>query len=169
VAVVRATGLHERGGPDGKKMIVPDPEMAPIIARMFERYGTGKYSLKEIAKLARADGLVYRKSGNPVPNSTIHKILRKRTYTGDYDYNGITYTGSYALLRPESHRVPVAAMPPDARHRSPPGGEQGLHRGGIKLLELAQRAQAVRKSASERKAETPRFCTFELPLEGWAP
>ncbi len=82
-------------GPDGKKMIVPDPELAPMIARMFERYATGKYSLKEIATLARADGLVYRKSGNPVPNSTIHKILRKRTYSGDYDYNGITYTGSY--------------------------------------------------------------------------
>lgn len=82
-------------GPHGKKVIVPDPELAPVIARMFERYATGKYSLKEIGKLARADGLVYRKSGNPVPISTIHKILRKRAYTGDYDYNGVTYHGSY--------------------------------------------------------------------------
>ena len=64
------------------------------MARMFERYATGKYSLKEISKLARADGFVYRKSGDAVPNSTMHKILRKRTYTGDYDYNGITYRGA---------------------------------------------------------------------------
>ena len=76
-------------------MIVPDPELAPIIGRMFERYATGKHSLKEIARMARADGLVYRKSGNPVPTSTVHKILRKRIYSGDYDFNGTTYHGSY--------------------------------------------------------------------------
>jgi hypothetical protein len=40
-------------------------------------------------------GLAYRKSGNPVPTSTVHKILRKRAYTGDYDYNGVTYHGNY--------------------------------------------------------------------------
>ncbi len=85
-------------GSDGKKTIVPDPELAPAIVRMFERYATGRYSLKEIGKLARADGLVYRKSGSPVPNSTVHKILRKRTYTGDYDYNGVTYHGTYEPL-----------------------------------------------------------------------
>ena len=83
-------------------MIVPDLNLAPIITRMFERYATGKYSLKEIAKLARADGLVYRKSGNSVPTSTVHKILRKRTYCGDYDYNGLTYRGKYTpIISPE--------------------------------------------------------------------
>jgi site-specific DNA recombinase len=95
-------GYTNVDGPDGKKMIVPDPNLAPIIARMFERYATGKYSLKEIAKLARADGLVYRKSGNPVPTSTVHKILRKRTYSGEYDYHGVTYSGSYEpIISPE--------------------------------------------------------------------
>jgi site-specific DNA recombinase len=89
-------------GPDGKKRIVPDPNLAPIITRMFERYATGKYSLKELANLARADGLVYRKSGNPVPTSTVHKILRKRTYCGEYDYDGITYHGNYqTIISPE--------------------------------------------------------------------
>ncbi len=49
-------------------------------------------------RFAREDGLAYRKSGNPVPTSTVHKILRKRTYTGDYDYNGVTYHGAYEPL-----------------------------------------------------------------------
>jgi site-specific DNA recombinase len=82
-------------GLDGKKKIEPDSNVASSIARMFERYATGQHSLKELAKMARADGLVYRKSGHPVPTSTVHKILRKRTYCGEYDYDGATYHGTY--------------------------------------------------------------------------
>src|SRR5882672_3665329 len=65
-------------GPEGKRMIRPDPEVAPIIARLYERYATGNYSVREMARTARADGLAYRKSGDAVPTSTIHKILRNR-------------------------------------------------------------------------------------------
>jgi hypothetical protein len=73
-----------------------------MVARLFERYATGKYSLKQIAAMARADGLVYRKSGNPIPTATVHKILRNRTYSGDFDYKGVVYHGTYeALVTPE--------------------------------------------------------------------
>src|SRR5262245_6836255 len=60
-------------GPNGKRTIIPDPVLAPLISRLYQRYATGKHSLKAIAKIARADGLVYRKSGGDVPMSTIHK------------------------------------------------------------------------------------------------
>jgi site-specific DNA recombinase len=30
-------------GPDGKKIIAPDPETAPLITRLFEWYATGTY------------------------------------------------------------------------------------------------------------------------------
>ena len=50
-------------GPEGKRMIRPDPEVAPIIARLFERYATGNYSVRAMARIARTDGLAYRKSG----------------------------------------------------------------------------------------------------------
>ncbi len=106
-------------GSDGKKTIVPDPKLAAAIVRMFERYATGQYSLKEIGKLARADGLVYRKSGTPVPNSTIHKILRKRTYTGDYNYNGVSYHGTYEPLISRELWEQVQAVL-DGRHRKRP-------------------------------------------------
>jgi len=33
---------------------------------MYERYATGNCSLKEVARIARADGLLYRKSNDPV-------------------------------------------------------------------------------------------------------
>jgi site-specific DNA recombinase len=86
----------------GKRTIVPDPTLGPVVARMFERYATGRFSLKQLGTLARADGLSYRKSGGAVPTSTIHKILRKRVYSGEFDYGGATYRGTYhALVSPE--------------------------------------------------------------------
>jgi len=81
-------------GHDGKRTIVPDPNLARVIRLMFERYATGKYSLKEIAKLAQADGLAYRKSGGAVPKSTIYKILHNLVYTGDFDFDGARYKGT---------------------------------------------------------------------------
>jgi site-specific DNA recombinase len=85
-------------GPNGKKIIEPDPQLAPIISRLFERYATGNYSLKEITKMALADGMVFRKSKDPVPKSTVHKILRNRIYTGDFDWDGKAYRGSHTPL-----------------------------------------------------------------------
>src|ERR687892_1971847 len=48
-------------GPDGRKVIAVDPEVAPIVSRLFEWYATGEFALKEVAKKARAAGLVYKK------------------------------------------------------------------------------------------------------------
>jgi hypothetical protein len=62
---------------------------------MFEHYVTGKFSLKQMAKTARAEGLAYRKSGDMVPTSTVHKILRNRIYSGDFDFDGTMYHGAY--------------------------------------------------------------------------
>jgi DNA invertase Pin-like site-specific DNA recombinase len=82
-------------GADGKRTIAPDPDLATVIRQMYERYATGKYTLDQIVELAHADGLVYRKSGARVPKSTVHKILRNRIYSGDFDFDGTTYKGNY--------------------------------------------------------------------------
>jgi site-specific DNA recombinase len=82
-------------GPEGKRTIARDAEIAPAITRLFERYSTGKYSIRQIAASARMDGLAYRKSGDPVPTSTVHKILRNRIYGGDFDFDGVTYRGTH--------------------------------------------------------------------------
>ena len=88
-------GYSNVDGPNGKRIIIPDPNLAPAITRMFEQYSTGKYSLKQMATMARADGLAYRKSGDAVPTSTVHKILRNRIYSGDFNFDGTTYHGTY--------------------------------------------------------------------------
>ena len=82
-------------GANGKRTIAPDPNLAPAIRQLYERYTTGKYSLKQIAGMARADGLAYRKSGDSVPTSTVHKILQNRIYSGDFDFDGTMYSGAY--------------------------------------------------------------------------
>jgi DNA invertase Pin-like site-specific DNA recombinase len=89
-------------GARGKRTIKPDPLLAPVISRIFEIYASGHYSLKQVAKMTRADGLCYRKSGDGVPTSTIQKILRNRIYSGDFDFDGVTYTGTYEPITPRT-------------------------------------------------------------------
>jgi site-specific DNA recombinase len=84
--------------PNGRKIIEPDPTLAPIIARIFERYATGQYSLADMTKMSRTDGMVFRGSNDAVPRATINKILRNRLYTGDFSWDGKTYAGTHAPL-----------------------------------------------------------------------
>ena len=56
---------------DGKRVIVPDPELGPLVARAFEWYVTGRYGITELTSKARDVGLVYRQSREaaaPCPN-----------------------------------------------------------------------------------------------------
>jgi site-specific DNA recombinase len=91
-------GYRNITGPDGKKVIAADPGVGPIISKLFEWYARGNISLKEVAKKAQADGLVFRKSGAKVPVSTVHTILRNRLYTGQFEWNGKVYQGKHEPL-----------------------------------------------------------------------
>jgi site-specific DNA recombinase len=91
-------GYRNMAGPDGKKIIASDPAVAPIVAKLFEWYATGTLSLKEVAQKARAAGLAYRRSGAPVPVSTVHTILRNRLYTGELEWNGHIFQGRHEPL-----------------------------------------------------------------------
>jgi site-specific DNA recombinase len=95
---VAPLGYRNVAGSGGKKIIEPDPESAPIISRLFEWYATGTLSLKEAAQKAKAAGLVYRKSGAPVPVSTVHATLRNRLYMGEFEWNGRVYAGQHQPL-----------------------------------------------------------------------
>ena len=55
-------GYRNVAGPDGKKIIATDSEVAPIVSKLFEWYATGQYALKEIAQKAREAGLIYRRT-----------------------------------------------------------------------------------------------------------
>ena len=88
-------GYRNTENGDGRRVIVPSGD-APTISRLFEEFATGRYSLKELAAKARAEG--WTLAGRRLHKSTLHLILRKRIYTGDFDWQGETYTGKHEPL-----------------------------------------------------------------------
>ena len=83
---------------NGKKIIEVDPDTAPGVVRLFELFATGRYSLKQACMRARRDGMICRKSLKPVGVSTVHKMLRSRLYTGEFEWLGTRYQGSHEPL-----------------------------------------------------------------------
>jgi site-specific DNA recombinase len=90
-------GYRNTDGPNGKRIIEPDPDVAPLAVRLFEAYATGSYSLKEVTRLARLWGLTFR-SGTPLSKSVTHKILRNPIYMGRFRWAGLEYQGSHQPL-----------------------------------------------------------------------
>jgi len=89
-------GYKNADGPAGKRIIVSDPATAPTISRLVELFATGDFSLKELAAKARSECLSLR--GARIYKRTLHQILRKRLYSGDFDFNGQTYRGNFEPL-----------------------------------------------------------------------
>ena len=87
--------------PNGKRIIKPDPELAPLIRGLFESCAHGTQSIKEATQEARSAGLTFRKSGSRIPTSTVHKMLRTRLYMGDFDWNGRIYPGTHEPIVPK--------------------------------------------------------------------
>jgi site-specific DNA recombinase len=95
---VAPLGYRNIAVPNGRKTIEPDPDVAPIVARLFEWYATGNYSLEDITAMAHTAGLVSRRSKSPLPRGTIHKILRNRIYMGDFEWKGKIHQGIHVPL-----------------------------------------------------------------------
>jgi len=89
-------GYRNVNGIDGKRTIVSDPDAAPLIADIFGRFAGGRHSVKSLVKEMNLEGLHLR--ARRLQSSVVHQILRKRLYTGDFDWDGTTYPGVYEPL-----------------------------------------------------------------------
>jgi site-specific DNA recombinase len=89
-------GYRNADGLSGKRVIVSDPDVAPMITELFERFATGQYSVKSLVTELNAEG--FRIRGRKLYSSFVHQILRKRLYYGDFDWNRVTYPGSHEPL-----------------------------------------------------------------------
>jgi site-specific DNA recombinase len=85
-------GYLNAEGPSGKRVIVPDPDLAPLVTRLYELCATGQYSTKELASLAREEHLT---RGKPLATSTADKILRNRAYSGEFEWRGVRHVATY--------------------------------------------------------------------------
>ena len=84
--------------PDGKRIITPDPVLGPLVTSLFTWFASGEYSIKTLAKKAYQEGFCFRKTKNKMPVTTLHKILRKLIYTGEFEYGGKRYQGIHEPL-----------------------------------------------------------------------
>jgi site-specific DNA recombinase len=89
-------GTENVDGASGKRIIVPDPDAASAITELFSRFAAGRHSIKALVRELNAEGLKLR--GRKFRSSVVHQILRKRLYTGDFDWAGSTCTGSHEPL-----------------------------------------------------------------------
>ena len=88
-------GYSNVEGPSGKRIIVQDPILAPLMRQMFELYATGMYSTQELCKVAAKIGLVHRKSGNKLTKGVMYDLLNNPIFYGDFYWKGILYNGSH--------------------------------------------------------------------------
>jgi DNA invertase Pin-like site-specific DNA recombinase len=79
-------------GEQGHKIHVVDEEVALIIKKMFELYGTGIYSILKLSKEMHKLGLRGH-TGKLVPKSRIHRLLNDPFYIGDFVWKGEIYKG----------------------------------------------------------------------------
>ena len=80
-----------------ERVVIPDPEQAPIVHRMFEWYAADNCSLEEVRRRAVEAGLRGRRGAAP-PKSTVAHTLQNVFYTGLFVWKGTTYQGDHEPL-----------------------------------------------------------------------
>lgn len=66
------------------KSLMPDPERAPIVRRVFEEYATGRFTKQQVLEQARAWGLTNRRN-RPLTSQAIGTLLSNQLYAGIVD------------------------------------------------------------------------------------
>jgi DNA invertase Pin-like site-specific DNA recombinase len=87
-------------GASGKKIIIPDPERAPMIKKIFEWYVYDHKSIIDIWQLARQNGFTCPRGKDKIARNSIEVILHRPLYAGYFYWNGVRYNGTYEQLIP---------------------------------------------------------------------
>ena len=77
-----------------KHIVVPNAETSPLVKKLFERYATGRYSLKDIQNIANSIDL-FSVRGKVLSVSLIQRILSNTFYYGVFKYNGELYEAKH--------------------------------------------------------------------------
>jgi site-specific DNA recombinase len=92
-------------GPEGKRVIVPDPENGHIVQKIFRWYLYEELTLDDLVNKLRDSG--FTKNGGPFCKTSVSYILRNIIYTGDFYWCGKLHVGVHEPLisRDEWSRV----------------------------------------------------------------
>jgi site-specific DNA recombinase len=84
------------------KIIVPDPERAPLVRKIFELYATGEYCLDRLMEIVNGLGLTNgsgtKFKGRPLSRTQYSRLLRNSIYYGTFWYRDEQYEGSHEPL-----------------------------------------------------------------------
>ena len=73
------------------------PRLGPFVARAFELYGTGRMSMKTVAKQLATEGFVSG-AGTPISHSNMHQLLTKGFYAGRIRWQDLDVQGTHPPL-----------------------------------------------------------------------
>jgi len=94
-----------------RSSMLPDPERALLITKVFEVYATGRYSKLEVRNLATGWGL-RMPNGKPLSKQTFDKLLKNEIYAGWMVSKkwGVRYRGNHTPLISEQTFAKVQAL-----------------------------------------------------------
>ena len=95
--------------------IEPDPMKGPFVAKLFELYATGDYSLHRLSQVAKDSGLFSRNS-MAINKAGIHRILKNTIYYGEFTWKGKRYFGTHQPLIHKKLFDDVQAVFDEANH-----------------------------------------------------
>ncbi len=103
--------MPDRWAEKGHKKHLQDPERFDLVRRMWDLMLTGQHTVASIVRSANEWGLTTRptkhRPAQAVSKSTVHAIFRNPYYTGQFEWNGETYSGDYPSMvtREEFERI----------------------------------------------------------------
>lgn len=97
MATKLANGEYPGSAPLGylnhQGMIYPDPQRAPIITRLFEKFSTGEMSLSTATKWVNEQGLRSKYRGKRIVKAVVWRILTDPAHYGVIRCKGKLYPG----------------------------------------------------------------------------
>jgi site-specific DNA recombinase len=96
------------------RIVITDPNRAPLVRWAFTAYATGDYTLQELADELEERGLRYEPSrklpARPMARNAVNNMLRNRYYLGMVSYEGVLYPGRHEPLVDEATFEAVQAI-----------------------------------------------------------
>ena len=96
------------------RIVITDPDRAPLVRWAFKAYATGNYTLQELADELEERGLRYEPSrklpARPMAKNAVNNMLRNRYYLGMVSYEGVLYPGRHEPLVDEATFEAVQAI-----------------------------------------------------------
>ena len=97
------------------RTIIPDPDLFPLVRRIFDLFRSGTYTPRQIGRIAQDEwGFLTprkpRSGGKPLGRSTIYRILANPFYMGTLEWAGAIHRGQHQPMLTAQEFAEVQAL-----------------------------------------------------------